>query len=93
MKTAPIVPARISFNEDGLPFSPEYGDVYHPRSGALGQARHVFLRGNALPHRWQGRERFVALETGFGLGNNFLATWDAWQIGRASCRERVYSSV
>ena len=93
MKTAPIVPARISFNEDGLPFSPEYGDVYHPRSGALGQARHVFLRGNALPHRWQGRERFVALETGFGLGNNFLATWDAWRSDPQHCRTLHFISI
>jgi len=42
-------------------------------------ARHVFLRGNDLPARWQGRERFVVLETGFGLGNNFLAAWQAWR--------------
>ncbi len=32
-----------------------------------------------LPARWRGREQFVVLETGFGLGNNFLATWQAWR--------------
>ena len=29
--------------------------------------------------RWQGREHFVVLETGFGLGHHFLATWQAWR--------------
>ncbi len=29
--------------------------------------------------RWQGRERFVVLATGFGEGRHFLATWDAWR--------------
>ncbi|MDR1850283.1 MAG: bifunctional tRNA (5-methylaminomethyl-2-thiouridine)(34)-methyltransferase MnmD/FAD-dependent 5-carboxymethylaminomethyl-2-thiouridine(34) oxidoreductase MnmC, partial [Zoogloeaceae bacterium] len=50
------------------------------------QARHVFLAGNGLPERWQGRERFVILETGFGLGLNFLTTWAAWQEAGRPCR-------
>ncbi len=79
MKTAPIVAAPLDFDADGVAFSSLYADRYHPRAGALAQAAHVFLRGNGLPERWRGRERFVVLETGFGLGNNFLATWDAWR--------------
>jgi tRNA 5-methylaminomethyl-2-thiouridine biosynthesis bifunctional protein len=59
--------------------SRRYGDVYHSRSGALGQARNVFLAGNGLPQRWRGRRSFTVCETGFGLGNNFLALWDAWR--------------
>lgn len=75
----PIVPARLAFTESGTPFSETYGDVYHSSAGGLAQARHVFLAGNGLPQRWQGRERFVVLETGFGQGLNFLATWAAWR--------------
>lgn len=78
MKTEPIVAAQIEM-QDGVPFAPAFGDVYHARAGAFEQARQVFLAGNGLPARWQGRERFVILETGFGLGNNFLATWTAWR--------------
>jgi tRNA 5-methylaminomethyl-2-thiouridine biosynthesis bifunctional protein len=74
-----IVPARLAFTADGTPWSEGYGDVYHSSDGGLEQARHVFLAGNALPARWRGREQFVVLETGFGLGLNFLATWQAWQ--------------
>jgi len=93
MNTAPIEPAALSFNADGLPFSARYRDIYHPRAGALAQARHVFIAGNGLPARWQGRERFVVLETGFGLGNNFLATWQAWRDDPQRCARLVFVSV
>ena len=73
-----IEPAVIAI-EDGTPYAPVYDDVYHSRAGAIAQARHVFLGGNQLPSRWAGRDHFVVVETGFGLGLNFLTTWAAWQ--------------
>jgi len=93
MKTTPIVPARIVFDDDGTPRSVEYGDVYHPRSGALAQARHVFLDGDALAGCWRGKDRFVVLETGFGLGNNFLAAWAAWRADPQRCRQLHFISI
>lgn len=94
MKTTPITPARIEFGADGEPpFAPAFGDVYHPRGGALEQARHVFLAGNGLPARWRGRERFVVLETGFGLGHNFLATWAAWRDDPHRCTRLWFVSI
>jgi tRNA 5-methylaminomethyl-2-thiouridine biosynthesis bifunctional protein len=81
---------RIDFST-GLPRSDDYGDVYHAEAGALAQARHVFLAGNGLPQRWAGRRQFAILETGFGLGHNFLATWEAWK-GRQTWNEREASS-
>lgn len=92
MKTEPIVPACIEWR-DGVPFAPLFGDVYHARAGAFEQARQVFLAGNGLPARWQGRERFAVLETGFGLGNNFLATWAAWRADPARARRLVFVSI
>jgi tRNA 5-methylaminomethyl-2-thiouridine biosynthesis bifunctional protein len=74
-----ILPAELSFAADGTPFSPAYGDIYHASAGGLAQARHVFLAGNGLPRRWRESARFVILETGFGLGLNFLATLQAWR--------------
>jgi len=93
LKTAPIVPAEVDFSDPTAPASPRFGDVYHSRAGALAQARHVFLAGNGLPARWAGRERFVVLETGFGLGNNFLATWGAWRQDPGRCERLVFVSV
>jgi tRNA 5-methylaminomethyl-2-thiouridine biosynthesis bifunctional protein len=74
----PLVPAALDFS-DGTPYSAAFRDVYHSVDGGLAQARHVFLAGNRLPERWKERERFVILETGFGLGLNFLATLQAWR--------------
>lgn len=92
MKAEPIRPAQIDFAGD-VPRAPAYGDVYHPRIGALAQARHVFLQGNGLPERWRGRPRFVIVETGFGLGNNFLAAWDAWRNDPQRCERLLFVSV
>ncbi len=93
MKSPAVTPAEVDFSDPSAPASPAFGDVYHSRAGALPQARHVFVAGNGLPGRWQGRERFVVLETGFGLGNNFLATWDAWRQDPARCEHLVFVSV
>lgn len=95
MKTRPITPARIEFGPAAAdpPRAPDFDDSYHPRVGAAAQARHVFLQGNGLPGRWQGRARFTILETGFGLGSNFLATWDAWRRDPARCARLFYVAV
>lgn len=93
MKREPIVPARIDFDDAAAPRAVDFGDVYHPRDGALGQARHVFLAGNGLPQRWQHRKRFAILETGFGLGNNFLATWAAWRSDPARSARLHFVSI
>ena len=83
---SPVVPAELAFAGDGIPYSPAYGDVYHSAHGGLAQTRHVFLAGNELPVRWMGVGRFVILESGFGLGLNFLATWQAWRESGARGR-------
>jgi tRNA 5-methylaminomethyl-2-thiouridine biosynthesis bifunctional protein len=70
----PLVPARLAFDPGGIPYSETYGDVYHSSGGGPAQARHVFLAGNGLPGRWRGKDAFTVVETGFGLGLNFLAT-------------------
>ncbi|HLL18768.1 MAG TPA: FAD-dependent 5-carboxymethylaminomethyl-2-thiouridine(34) oxidoreductase MnmC, partial [Rubrivivax sp.] len=92
MKTEPIAPAHIEFGD--VPFSPLYGDAYHhPGRDALERARHVFLQGNDLPARWAGCRRFTILETGFGLGNNFLATWEAWRTDPRRCERLTFVSI
>ena len=93
MAYVPLLPARLEFNPDGVPWSSAYGDVYHAAAGGPAQARHVFLAGNRLPERWQARDHFTILETGFGTGLNFLATWAAWRSDPHACRRLHYLSV
>ena len=93
MSWGPIQPARIDFSDARAPLAPAAGDVHHARAGALAQAGHVFLGGNGLPGRWAGRERFVVLETGFGLGHNFLATWEAWRQDPLRCARLSFISL
>lgn len=52
-----------------------------------------WLAGSDLPARWRGNERFVVLETGFGGGQNFLATWDAWRHDPDRCWQLHYLSI
>ncbi|MDP2794927.1 MAG: bifunctional tRNA (5-methylaminomethyl-2-thiouridine)(34)-methyltransferase MnmD/FAD-dependent 5-carboxymethylaminomethyl-2-thiouridine(34) oxidoreductase MnmC [Sulfurisoma sp.] len=93
MKYVPLVAAELAFDGNGTPVAPAYGDVYHAAAGGLQQARHVFIKGNDLPARWAGRDTFVILETGFGLGLNFLAAWQAWRDDPARCVRLHFVSV
>jgi len=77
------MPERIEWLDDGTaggsPFSPRFGDRYRSELGGLEQAKEVFLKGCGLPQAWAGQPQWTVLETGFGLGLNFLVTWAAWK--------------
>ncbi|MFM0741873.1 bifunctional tRNA (5-methylaminomethyl-2-thiouridine)(34)-methyltransferase MnmD/FAD-dependent 5-carboxymethylaminomethyl-2-thiouridine(34) oxidoreductase MnmC [Paraburkholderia xenovorans] len=91
--TDPLIPAVLAFRDNGTPYSPRYDDIYHSAVGGLEQARYVFLQGNALPGRWQNRRIFTVLETGFGMGINFLVTWAAWRADPARCERLHFVSI
>ncbi|MDR3410596.1 MAG: tRNA (5-methylaminomethyl-2-thiouridine)(34)-methyltransferase MnmD [Formivibrio sp.] len=88
-----IQPAEVAFSPEGVPYSSTFDDIYHTTDGGLGQIEHVFMAGNALPQRWQGRDSFTILETGFGLGLSFLATWQAWRDDPQRCTWLHFISV
>jgi tRNA 5-methylaminomethyl-2-thiouridine biosynthesis bifunctional protein len=53
----------------------------------------VFLAGNGLPARWRERASFTVVETGFGLGLNFLVTCAAFlEDARAPARLHYVSA-
>ena len=93
MSIMPLQPATLAFAPDGTPYSSTYDDLYHTVAGGLQQARQVFLAGNNLPGRWCGQTHFVILETGFGLGLNFLATWQAWRAAPGRPQRLHFLSV
>ena len=88
-----LIPAHPAFDVHGTPFSPIYRDVYHSAASGPEQARHVFLAGNGLPARWAHAPTFTIVETGFGLGLNFLATWQAWRADARHCDRLHFVSV
>lgn len=69
----------VDWGADGTPRSPRFDDIYRSASGGIQQARHVFLGGCGLPQAWAGQPQWRILETGFGLGLNFLVCWHAWR--------------
>lgn len=80
----------VQWLPDGTPHSPLFDDVYRSRGWrgqdlGLAQARQVFLQGCGLwsptsdTLLWHGQRQWHVLETGFGLGLSFLATWQAWR--------------
>lgn len=67
---------------DGTPRSARYDDVYFSREGGLDESRYVFLDHNRLTERFQSMapsDVFTIVETGFGTGLNFLATWQRFR--------------
>lgn len=83
----------VAWDEQGHPFSPRFGDRYRSEGmdgrGGLAQARHVFLAGCGLCESggmpaaspvWGSLPAWRILENGFGLGLNFLATWQLWLL-------------
>ena len=93
MKTEPIVAATVDFSDPAAARAPAFDALYHRRGDAFAQARQMFLAGNDLPARWRGRKRFTILETGFGPGHNFLATWAAWRDDPARCERLFFVAV
>ena len=95
------MPHTVHWREDGTPVSPRFGDIYRSagREAGLAQARQVFLHGCGLlstadgPAAWAGAARWAVLETGFGLGLNFLATWQAWRQDAQRPSRLFYSAV
>ena len=76
----------VVWDDDGTPRSSRFNDIYRSRGadglGGLAQSRHVFLSGCGLlgpKPLWHDAPSWTILETGFGLGLNFLATWKAWR--------------
>jgi len=77
------VAEQIEWQDDGTPggnpYNLRFGDRYRCESGGLSEASDVFLHGCGLPAAWADLPQWTILETGFGLGLNFLLAWHAWK--------------
>ena len=87
-------PAAFTWTEDGAPFSNRFNDRYHSfDSGGVHQALGSFLHGCGLPEKWQHQKQWRILETGFGMGLNFLVTWQAWRDDPLRCQRLDFIST
>lgn len=92
MPIASLSPAVIE-SCNGTAYSPVYGDCYHTSTNSLHEKHALFLHGNQLPKRWLATQRFQILEVGFGLGLNFLLTWQEWRKSAPSDARLHYFSA
>jgi len=92
---APDLPDDASplvWNDQGLPRSRLYGDVYFSSADGLAETRAVFLAGCHLPEAFAGRAHFVVGELGFGTGLNIAALLDLWrQTAPPAARLHIFS--
>ena len=93
MKTRPVESAHIDLAVSEALLFERQGPRLVPRPNAIARARRLFLQGNHLPQDWVQRPCFVIMETGFSLGENFLATWHAWRCDPQRCARLVYIAI
>ena len=73
---------RLDWSDDGVPKSPQFGDIYFSSENGLAESRAVFLNGCGLPQGWSGKPHFQVAELGFGTGLNIVALMDLWRRER-----------
>lgn len=94
--------APVEWLADGRPRSTQF-DTFYRSAGhdGLEQSRQVFLGGCGLladaatgtAPLWTDQAQWHVLETGFGLGLNFLATWQAWREDPQRPERLFFTSV
>ena len=57
----------------GIPFSPEFDDIYFNADDPIGQSEYVF--NSVFDEIWNKKSEFNVLEAGFGTGLNFLCAF------------------
>ncbi|MET0844884.1 MAG: bifunctional tRNA (5-methylaminomethyl-2-thiouridine)(34)-methyltransferase MnmD/FAD-dependent 5-carboxymethylaminomethyl-2-thiouridine(34) oxidoreductase MnmC [Pseudomonas sp.] len=79
----PVLPhAQLDWDDQGLPRSRVFDDVYFSDKSGLEETRYVFLEQNNLQARFAALPvggRLVIGETGFGTGLNFLCAWQLFE--------------
>ena len=80
MTTYRTTSPKLSYKEDGTPYSEQFNDIYFDSESSCQQSEQIFILGNKITDRIkQTKEDFVIAETGFGTGLNFLLTLQAYQ--------------
>lgn len=101
MTTYRLTQPSLGWDDNGIPVSNQFDDVYFDREAGLAETRFVFLQHNNLQERFSQlnaadqnqTQAFTIAETGFGTGLNFLCAWQLWQqINQAEADKKALVS-
>ena len=71
---------KITFRDDGSPYSEKFKDIYFDTESGYQQSEHVFIKGNNIAENLiKSTKEFTIAETGFGTGLNFLLTFKLYK--------------
>ncbi|WP_029406528.1 bifunctional tRNA (5-methylaminomethyl-2-thiouridine)(34)-methyltransferase MnmD/FAD-dependent 5-carboxymethylaminomethyl-2-thiouridine(34) oxidoreductase MnmC [Thiomicrorhabdus sp. Milos-T2] len=73
--------AQVSWTDEAVPKSEQFGDFYFSTDGGMAEVEHTFIEPNHLPKRFMDladKSTFRIAETGFGSGLNFLMATKLW---------------
>ena len=88
--------ASLDWDEQGLPVSSQFGDVYFSKASGIAETRYVFLLHNRLKQRFEALvsgQTFTIAETGFGTGLNFLCAWQLFdEVAPDNCQLHFIST-
>ena len=73
--------STIIWNDNQIPISRYFDDVYFNTDGAVDETHYVFIEGNCLYERFlqHQQEIFTIGEAGFGSGLSFLVAWQTFK--------------
>ncbi|MBI0006488.1 tRNA (5-methylaminomethyl-2-thiouridine)(34)-methyltransferase MnmD [Gilliamella sp. W8126] len=76
-----MLESTIIWDDNQIPLSRYFDDVYFNTDGAVDETRYVFIEGNCLYERFlqHQQETFTIGETGFGSGLSFLVAWQTFK--------------
>jgi len=73
--------AQVSWTDEAVPKSEQFGDFYFSTDGGMAEVEHTFIEPNHLSKRFMDlvdKSTFRIAETGFGSGLNFLMATKLW---------------
>ena len=78
MSARRIEPITIEFKDGTTPYSPLFGDVYYTHGTGIAESNYVYIEGSGFADALKNqktKKHFRVGEIGFGVGLNFLLTY------------------
>ena len=87
-----LINPKISISAKLGIYSKFYNDIYFDKLNGIKESEHVYLNTNKLAEKFKKKQKFVIAELGFGVGLNFLLTWQLWKENKKTNASLTYIS-